>query len=306
MAEENDRYKYDPSMAAAVIFIVLFSLSGLYHTFQVIKLRSWYFIPFIVGCAVEAIGYAGRAISAGEKSGEWTKGPYIIQALLLLLGPPFFAASIYMVLGRLIRLLDAEKYSMIRLKWLTKLFLFGDIASILAQAMGGGMLAGAETKSDRDRGQAIIIGGLIVQLLFFGGFMIVAVVFHRRILRDPTDASLKVQSPWKKLLVVLYAASLLIMVRSVFRVIEYIMGEDGELMAKEAYLYIFDATLMFIVAASFNWFHPSAIINKKSMERIYNSDSENQLSSLNGHSHSHGHSHHSRSHSHGHSHGHSR
>ncbi|KAF5615348.1 rta1 domain protein [Fusarium sp. NRRL 25303] len=285
MAEENDRYKYDPSMAAAVIFVVSFSLSGLYHGFQVIKFRSWYFIPFVVGCAIEAIGYAARAISASEEAGQWTKGPYIIQALLLLLGPPFFAASIYMVLGRLIRLLNAEKYSMIRLKWLTKIFLFGDVASIVAQGLGGGMLAGAETKSDSDRGQAIIIAGLFIQLVFFGGFMVVAVVFHRRFHRNPIDASLKIQPSWKKLLVVLYSASLLIMVRSVFRVIEYIMGEDGELMAHEAYLYIFDGTLMLAVTAIFNIFHPSAVINNQSMQRIDGSDQENQLHSLNALSH---------------------
>ena len=41
-----------------------------------------------------------------------------------------------MVLGRLIRLLEADKYSMVRLKWLTKIFLFGDVVSILAQGMG--------------------------------------------------------------------------------------------------------------------------------------------------------------------------
>jgi len=152
----NDYYKYDPSVAAAVIFIVAFGISGFYHAYQVARLRSWYFIPFVIGCAgrnpkrhldlrdkqtnpectVEAIGYGGRAINASEDPEQWSKGPYIIQALLLLLGPPFYAASIYMVLGRLIRLLEADKFSMVRLKWLTKIFLFGDIVSILAQGMG--------------------------------------------------------------------------------------------------------------------------------------------------------------------------
>ncbi|KAL2682593.1 hypothetical protein Neosp_007045 [[Neocosmospora] mangrovei] len=276
----NDYYKYDPSLPAAVIFIVAFGASGFYHAYQVARLRSWYFIPFVIGCAVEAIGYGGRAINASEDTGEWSKGPYIIQALLLLLGPPFYAASIYMVLGRLIRLLEADKYSMVRLKWLTKIFLFGDIVSILAQGMGGGMLAGADTKSARDRGQTIIIVGLFVQLIFFGFFGIVAIVFHRRIHNEPTSASLKIHSPWQKLLVILYVSSALIMVRSIFRVIEYIMGEDGELMAKEAYIYIFDATLMLIVSVIFNVFHPSAIINKESMQRLYNTDSENQLQSM--------------------------
>jgi hypothetical protein len=59
-----------------------------------------------------------------------------VQALLLLLGPPFYAVSIYMILGRLTRLLDGEKLSLVKVTWLTKLFLFGDVISILAQAMG--------------------------------------------------------------------------------------------------------------------------------------------------------------------------
>ena len=143
------------------------------------------------------------------------------------------------------------------------------------------MLAGADTKSASDKGQIVIIIGLFIQLIFFGMFVIVAVVFHRRIYNNPTTASLKVTAPWKKLLIVLYISSGLIMIRSVFRVIEYIMGEDGELMAKEAYLYIFDSTAILFASILFNWFHPSAIINKESMRRLNNADSENQLDAFN-------------------------
>ncbi|KAH7024191.1 RTA1 like protein-domain-containing protein [Ilyonectria destructans] len=276
----DERYKYDPSLAAAVIFIVCFGLSGIYHAFQVIRLKSWYFIPFIIGCLVEVIGYVGRALNAAEKSGQWTQGPYIIQALLLLLGPPFYAASIYMVLGRLIRLLDAEKYSMVRLKWLTKFFLLGDIASILGQAAGGGMLASADSKKSRDLGQAIIITGLAIQIIFFTFFVVITITFDKRIRREPTKASLAITSPWKKLLKVLYGSSALILVRSVFRVVEYIMGEDGELMAKEVYIYIFDATLMLLVSISFNIFHPSAIINKKNKRHSPVPSSDVELNAL--------------------------
>ncbi|KAK1634131.1 hypothetical protein BDP81DRAFT_433737 [Colletotrichum phormii] len=61
------------------------------------------------------------------------------------LDPPSYAASIYMIFGRLITLLDAEKHSLIRVKWITKLFLLGDIVSIAGQAIGGGSLASAGT-----------------------------------------------------------------------------------------------------------------------------------------------------------------
>ncbi|KAH8672277.1 RTA1 like protein-domain-containing protein [Ilyonectria robusta] len=273
----SDHYKYDPSFAAAAIFIVGFTGSALFHTYQIFKLKAWFFIPFLIGCIVEIIGYGARAVNAKQPSGEWTQGPYIIQALLLLLGPPFYAVSIYMVLGRLITLLDAEKYSIIRTKWLTKFFLLGDVASIAGQGMGGAMLAGANSKSSRDRGQMIIIIGLVIQILFFSLFMIVTLIFHRRIHRKPTNASRKLMSPWDKLLMVLYGTSGLIMIRSVFRVIEYIMGEDGVLMSKEIFIYLFDASLMLITSIAFNVFHPSRIITKEKGRPLGSSDSEHQF-----------------------------
>jgi hypothetical protein len=49
------------------------------------------------------------------------------------------------------------------------------------------------------------------------------------------------------------------MVRSVFRAIEYLQGFDGYLLSHEAYLYGFDAVLMFLVMVLFNYIHPSEV-----------------------------------------------
>lgn len=57
----------------------------------------------------------------------------------------------------------------------------------------------------------------------------------------------------------LYVGSMLIMVRSVFRAIEYLQGFDGYLLRHELYLYVFDALLMFSVMVLFNWVHPAEI-----------------------------------------------
>lgn len=64
-----------------------------------------------------------------------------MQSLLLLIAPALFAASIYIVLGRVILLVDGEQYSLIRQKWLTKIFVTGDVISFLVQAGGGGIQA---------------------------------------------------------------------------------------------------------------------------------------------------------------------
>lgn len=58
----------------------------------------------------------------------------------------------------------------------------------------------------------------------------------------------------------LYVASGLIVVRSDFRAVEYLQGFDGYLLRHEAYLYIFDALLMFLVMMLFNVIHPSEVM----------------------------------------------
>ena len=77
----------------------------------------------------------GRAWSS-KQSPDWTLGPYLIQALLLLVAPALFAASIHMALGRIILVTDGEALSLIKRRWLTKTFVIGDIFSFGLQAAG--------------------------------------------------------------------------------------------------------------------------------------------------------------------------
>lgn len=81
---------------------------------------------------------------------NFTKNPYIIQSVLLLLGPTLYAASIYMILGRLIVLLEADNYSIIKPKWLTKFFVLGDVLSFFAQG-GGSSPAFRQSRNSHER-----------------------------------------------------------------------------------------------------------------------------------------------------------
>ena len=49
------------------------------------------------------------------------------------------------------------------------------------------------------------------------------------------------------------------MVRSIFRVVEYLQGFSGYLLEHEIYLYIFDAVLMLTVMVVFILIHPSEV-----------------------------------------------
>lgn len=190
----------------------------------------------------------------------WALGPYIVQSILLLVAPALLAASIYIILGRLVLLVNGERYSIINNKWLTRCFVLGDIFSFLLQSAGGGIQASG-TLAMLNAGEKIIVVGLFVQIASFGFFIIVAVTFHLRLLQDNQNGSNSsiYRLPYKKHLFAVYVGSILIMVRSVFRVIEYLMGNNGYLLRHEVFLYVFDATLMFLVMVIFIWIHPSEV-----------------------------------------------
>lgn len=111
-------------------------------------------------------------------------------------------------------------------------------------------------------GQDIITAGLAIQVLFFG-FIIVGGIFHYRMKRSPTSRSQSPDIPWERYVWALYIASICILIRSVFRVVEYVMGESGYLLSHEIFLYIFDAILMLLAMAIYNILHPSNIIYKR-------------------------------------------
>ncbi|KAH8670976.1 RTA1 like protein-domain-containing protein [Xylariales sp. PMI_506] len=258
-------YHYNPSIVAAAIFVSLFGISTIIHIVQLSRRRTWYFIPFVLGGIAETIGYGGR-IGSALQTPNWTLKPYIIQSLLLLISPAMFAASIYMILGRIVKRVDGAKYSVIPVRWLTKIFVASDILSFLLQGSGGGLLAVAKDLNAFNTGQNVIIGGLFVQLVGFSIFVVVASIFHRRIVACPTATSESTTVPWQRYLFVLYAVSGLILVRSIFRVIEYIQGWNGYLQSVEYWLYIFDAVLMFSTSALLNIFHPSSILPAKATD----------------------------------------
>ncbi|OAL31116.1 hypothetical protein AYO20_08351 [Fonsecaea nubica] len=263
MANDNSDFKlyhYDPSLVAAVIFVILFAVASFLHTYQLIRTRTWFFIPFCVGGYFEAIGYVGRAIGAQETP-NWSVGGYVLQTVLILVAPALFAATIYMELGRIILLTDGRKYSLMNPRWLTKVFVAGDVLSFLMQSSGGGIMSSG-TASSMDTGKNIIIGGLVVQVIFFSFFVVVGLIFHVRMHRAPTSkvlADVDIATAWKQHIYTLYAGSLLILIRSLFRLIEYGQGNDGYLISHEVFLYVFDAVLMLTTVLLFAVFHGSEL-----------------------------------------------
>ncbi|KUL83682.1 hypothetical protein ZTR_07499 [Talaromyces verruculosus] len=260
-------YRYTPSIAAASIFAAIFLAITVFHCIRLWRCRTFFFIPFIIGLLFECAGYIARIFSHFNTK---ALGPYIVQTMLILVAPPLFAASIYMTLGRVMVSLNSQQLSIVPVRFLTKIFVIGDVLSFLLQCGGGGYMA-AGTVAAMNTGANIVIGGLVIQLIFFGFFVVVSAVFHWRI--KVIKRSRNVAAPserskaWESLMWALYAACFLILVRSIFRVAEFVEGNDGFIMRREYLLYIFDACLMALTGVVLAVVYPGSFLGSNDGKR---------------------------------------
>lgn len=266
---EHHFYNYTPSRRAPIIFgwlnifatgliIILVFYCGfskfrevrqwkkfnieLRH-FSVTKLIAAY-IPLIIGMAMETLGYAGRSISVVDQQ---VVGPYVLQVLLLLVAPTLYAATIYMLFGRLTYLLFAEETLILPAKFNTSFFVIGDIISLVMQTAGSSMRANANSAKS---GTNIATAGLFIQLGFFGLFIINEALFYFRIKSISSNIHTNFRL-WKFSNFILLFNSILILVRSIVRTIEFKQGDEGFITDHEWCLYTFDSALMFIVGFIF-------------------------------------------------------
>ncbi|PYI08364.1 putative RTA1 domain protein [Aspergillus sclerotiicarbonarius CBS 121057] len=252
-------YPYTPSATAGYAFMGLFGVATVVHLVLTFPFRAAYFIPLILGGVCETFGYYGRALSHQSR---FKIGPWAQQEMLILCAPPLVAATVYMVLGRMIRSLQAEHHSSMPTKRLTWVFVLNDIICFCTQ-LGG---AGVQVTGDAhvmDIGKKVVLAGLIFSLVVFCFFIWIAVKFHQRLGREPS--SFVIQNPslaWNRYMWVLYVACAALMIRNLVRTIQFGSPRTSVLNTSEAIIYIFDAFMMFVVFAVFIVYHPGRLIKK--------------------------------------------
>lgn len=125
--------EYKPSRALAIVACVIFIVVSLVQIWRIIRTQRWFGFTIVIGglcksseilflanaitnvrLIVEIAGLAARIYSCTHRSDQ---GSYGVQIILILLAPIFFAASIYMFLGRLIASANYPSLCGIRTRW---------------------------------------------------------------------------------------------------------------------------------------------------------------------------------------------
>lgn len=168
------------------------------------------------------------------------------------------------MLSRLIRAFDAEHLSSIRTKRLTAIFVVNDIICFLTQIAGAGVQVTGDEKI-MGIGKNAVLAGLVLALVVFCAFILLAAVFQRRLDRNPTPVLLRMEEEeegwkWRRYMWALYIACLAIMVRNLVRTIEFGATKKSAVNTQEVYIYIFDAALMAISMVVFVVWHPGRLV----------------------------------------------
>ncbi|KAF3922843.1 hypothetical protein ABW21_db0209729 [Orbilia brochopaga] len=271
--DSTSTFLYCPSLPAAALFAALFGLSALTHIFQAFyhrKLRLCWVI--ILGASWETIAFGLRAAATQNPLSD---GLGIPSQILIYLSPLLVNAFAYMVLGRMVwYYLEARKVWGVSATRLTVIFVWLDIIAFLVQLVGASMASArnddpnASQKDKDDAAQAqknglhIYMGGIGFQLFWILVFSTVAWRFRMKAVAERAlGQHVQRDTNWRVLLGVLYFTLLAIVIRIIFRLVEFSGGEfNNTLTTHEVFFFVLEATPMFMACLTWNIFHPGRFL----------------------------------------------
>ncbi|KAI9848235.1 MAG: hypothetical protein M1838_000624 [Thelocarpon superellum] len=262
-------YNYVPSRAAGIAFVTLFSLATALHTIQFIWKRQWWCSVFAIGALTEVIGWAGRLWSANC---PYNKNAFLMQISTLIIAPTFFTAGIYIILGRMIKLVGPHT-SPISPRTYLFIFCTCDVISLVVQAVGGGLasVASNSINGNTKPGTNAMVAGIVFQMASITVFLYFFVTFCLRAQMSTQPSKLKV------LLVACCFSVTAIYIRSIYRTIELAQGWSGYLITHESYFIGLDGAMMIFAVTIFNVVHPGWFLSEPGAQHAMSTKPQNGL-----------------------------
>jgi hypothetical protein len=238
-------------------------------------------IALCLGCTGEAVGYGGRLMLYND---PFDDNGFIIQICCLIISPAFVSAGIYLTLKHIV-INFGEQWSRLPPVWYTRIFITGDILSLVLQGAGGGLASTADNGSSmQDTGTNMMIAGVIFQvviLAFFGYFLAEYTLrtYRRRDQLSVESIELFHATSFRCFMAAIIVAYVGILVRCIYRIPELTGGWRSELMRNEPEFIVLEGVMIVIAVGVLTVFHPGYCfpalgdtigkknkINRKSME----------------------------------------
>ncbi|KAI1117831.1 RTA1 like protein-domain-containing protein [Nemania sp. NC0429] len=252
---------YEPNKGAAIFFAVAFFATGVIHIWQSAHYNSWRLTGLYVFCSALFLGgFIARVLGAFDST-DIIK--YIVSVVLTYAAPPLYELCNYYILGRI--LYYVPHCSPIHPGRVLTTFAALSAVIEALNGVGAAYIANpALPERLQATGHTLFKVALILQLVIIASFVALATTFYRRCRKNGINHS-KVNQP----LLTLYISTALILVRTIYRTVEYFQidtvnlflpGFDPEsqspILRDEWFFYVFEAALMLINSLLINARHP--------------------------------------------------
>ena len=262
-------YFYAPSHGANIFFTSAFLLTCALHLYQTLHYKSIRLTPLFPFCGL--LFTAGFAVRVYGSYNYTNLDAYIASLCLIYFAPPLLELQNYHVLGRVLYYVPYHS----PLHPGRVLTTFGFISLVIESLTGWGASYTANqslTDAERQTGHSLIKASLLMQLVVLSLFVALAGTFHRRChkagIRDR-----RLTQP----LLTLYTSVLLILTRTIFRVVEYFSmstlrysdpsfdpSSATPLLRYEWWFLVFEGALMLLNSVLFNVRHPRMFLPERS------------------------------------------
>jgi hypothetical protein len=245
-------FGYIPNRAFAIVALVTFCVAVLGHTYYLARIRGTRTFQALMafGALCEVVGYAAR-LSASKNAFIVVK--FVVQYFFIVVAPVFFQAAFYIALADALRLLEGGGRTLLGFnpKILVAVMITADVVTTIVQICGAALIGVAESSTYRDgksstvtsdQANDILLAGLSLQVsrvpyvcphcitadsipepsqtASFLAFLILLAVCISRSRKTSIAARLP-----GRFTAILFLASLLVFLRTTFRLAETAEGE---------------------------------------------------------------------------------
>ncbi|KAL9096808.1 MAG: hypothetical protein Q9163_006402 [Psora crenata] len=296
---ENDApiiiYGYTPTLALNILALVIYALLLLLNAYRIGQTRRnnttrAFSILVFITAVLEIVGYAFRLQSSPPPVGNpYSVINFVVQYFFIVVAPVFLSGGIYTVLTSLIGMVG-EEYSPLGLgrKTIIAVFVISDVLATIVQITGAALIGVSESNGKSpDTANNILLAGLAFQVFSFLLFLLLLAFFYfkaRKVVtgagdHDALPSSTVTSSPshqrsqtrkrlggMKAFNVAFVTASLLVYLRTIFRLAETSEGVGGYLSSHEAFFGALEFAPVIMALAALGVWHPGLWIERRLMD----------------------------------------
>ncbi|KAJ2694057.1 hypothetical protein H4218_005784 [Coemansia sp. IMI 209128] len=236
-------FTYRPKDIYPDVAIALYLLATVVLIVQIVRQKAQFWLYILPATAfAEALGYVFRELCVRKT----TFTLYVLMTLFLLLPPNAMALVNYKTVGKIIEQSPTRSRSFfLRSRFVNWFYFTSDILSIALQGAGGGLMT---SRTNREHGKKIVLVGLAIQLFFFACFLVTSFYVWAKSSYSVAISSSDSSPLWakRKVLFTVVATTVLLYLRSIYRIIEFADGYGGAIYSAEWAFYAFDTLIIYL------------------------------------------------------------